>query len=62
MIHLRDDYRGMRGDEQCDPWVESEAIETYRKQPEIVDLIKELYGVNNFEYYQQKYGLLKKTA
>ena len=62
MIHARDDIRGRRGDSLCDPWVEPEAIETYRKRPELVDLIKELYGINDFRYYQEQFGLLKKTA
>ena len=61
-IHARDVLKGRRTSESCDPWVEPEAVETYHRRPELVGLIKELYGINDFCYYQEKYGLGKKSA
>ncbi len=44
-VHARDDCKGLRSNRACSPRVEREAEETYLRRPEVLALIKELYGI-----------------
>lgn len=44
-IHARDDHKGRPNSRTCSPQVEREAEATYQRRPEVLALIKELYGL-----------------
>lgn len=45
LIHARDDITGRRSAGICSPSVENEAVQTYRRKPQVLDYVKQLYGI-----------------